>query len=316
MEPHALQKEENWAIDVKDLTKSFNGHRAVDGVSLKIKTGQIFGFLGANGSGKTTTIRMLCGLLIPDGGSGTCLGYDILTQTAEIKKKSGYMTQAFSLYGDMSVYENLNFVARIYGVENRKKAVQESLDKLGIDNKTKKKLAATLSGGWKQRLALAAAIIHNPKLLLLDEPTAGVDPKARRDFWDRIHELSVEGITTIVSTHYMDEAERCDTLGYLSFGRWLAFGSMDEVIDHAELISWNCRGPNLSKVAEELKKTDGVEQAAIFGRVLHITGTDEEKLEQSISPYRTEEYRWDQASPNLEDAFVHYMMHTKERFAK
>lgn len=309
-------EEENWAVDVKELRKSFHGIQAVDGVSLRIKTGQVFGFLGANGSGKTTTIRMICGLLTPDSGVGTCLGYDIVKEAMKIKQNSGYMTQNFSLYGDMSVYENLNFVARMYGIKDRKKHVEESLDKLGIDSRRKKQLAGTLSGGWKQRLALAAAIIHNPKLLLLDEPTAGVDPKARRDFWNNIHELSTQGITTIVSTHYMDEAERCDTLGYLSFGRWLAFGSADDVVESAHLTSWNCKGPDLNIVAEALRKTEGVEQAAIFGRVLHITGTDPDMLERAIQPFRTSDYIWEQAFPNLEDTFVHYMLHTKERFTE
>lgn len=307
---------DNWAIDVKDLHKSFDGTHAVNGVSLKLKQGQIFGFLGANGSGKTTTIRMICGLLTPDSGSGTCLGYDILTQAAEIKQNSGYMTQSFSLYSDLTVYENLKFVARIYGMENKEKRLQETLDKLGIDKKTKNQLTRTLSGGWKQRLALSAAIMHNPKLLLLDEPTAGVDPKSRRDFWNNIHDLSVEGITTIVSTHYMDEAERCDTLGYLSFGKWLAFGSVDEVVAKAELTSWNCHGPNLNKLAEILKKTEGVEQAAIFGRVLHVTGTDPIALSRAIQPFKTSEYVWEQAFPNLEDAFVHYMLQTKEQITE
>ncbi len=310
-----LDAKAEWAIDVKELCKSFNGRKAVDGVSLRIKTGQIFGFLGANGSGKTTTIRMICGLLTPDSGNGTCLGYDIVKEANQIKQNSGYMTQSFSLYGDMSVYENLNFVARIYGMENREKAVQDSLDKLGIDNRTKNQLAGTLSGGWKQRLALAAAIIHNPKMLLLDEPTGGVDPKARRDFWDRIHELSTEGITTLVSTHYMDEAERCDTLGYLSFGKWLAMGSTDAVIEETHLVSFNGRGPDLHRVAEELKDTEGVEQAAIFGRVLHVTGGDRALLERAIERYKIG-YTWDETSPNLEDAFIHYMLRSRERITE
>lgn len=309
-------EKEKFVIDLYNLSKSFNGKKAVDNLSIQIKKGQIFGFLGANGSGKTTTIRMICGLLTPDSGSGTCLGYDILKQSSEIKKNSGYMTQTFSLYSDLSVYENLNFIARIYGMENREKHVQNSLDKLQIDKRRQHQLAGTLSGGWKQRLALAGAIIHNPKLLLLDEPTAGVDPKARRDFWDRIHELSLEGITTLVSTHYMDEAERCDTLGYLSLGKWLALGTADEIVKNTHLVCWNVRGPNLPKIAEKLKANEQVQQTAIFGQVLHITGTDEKNLEDAIRPFRTHPYTWEKAPPNLEDAFINYMLHIKEPFTK
>ncbi len=301
-------------IDVHNLCKSFDERKAVDNLSIKIKEGQIFGFLGANGSGKTTTIRMLCGLLTPDSGSGTCLGYDILKESNEIKKNSGYMTQSFSLYSDLSVYENLSFIARIYGVKNRKQLVQKSLDRLKIDSQMQKQLTGTLSGGWKQRLALAGAILHEPKLLLLDEPTAGVDPKARRDFWDQIHQLSTEGITTLVSTHYMDEAERCDTLGYLSRGRWLALGTADQIIANSHLVCWNCRGPCLARVSRKLKETENVQQTSIFGQTLHITGTDEQKLEEAIKPFRTSEYIWEKVPANLEDAFINYMLHTKERF--
>lgn len=309
-----MQRKENLVIDVHSLSKSFDGRTAVDNLSIQITQGQIFGFLGANGSGKTTTIRMLCGLLTPDSGSGTCLGYDIVKEASEIKKNSGYMTQSFSLYADLSVYENLDFIARIYGMKNRKEQVQKSLDRLKINTQMQKQLTGTLSGGWKQRLALAGAIIHEPKLLLLDEPTAGVDPKARRDFWDQIHQLSTEGITTLVSTHYMDEAERCDTLGYLSRGQWLALGTAEQIIEHSHLTCWNCRGPNLPKIAQELKLNENVQQTSIFGQTLHVTGTDEQKLVEAIKPFKTHEYFWEKVPPNLEDAFINYMLHTKERF--
>lgn len=307
-------EKEDLVIDVHNLSKCFDGRIAVEDLSIQISKGQIFGFLGANGSGKTTTIRMLCGLLTPDSGSGTCLGYDIVKESSEIKKNSGYMTQSFSLYSDLSVYENLDFIARIYQLKNRKEKVQRSLDRLNINAQMQKQLTGTLSGGWKQRLALAGAIIHDPKLLLLDEPTAGVDPKARRDFWDRIHQLSTEGITTLVSTHYMDEAERCDILGYLSRGKWLAVGTADEIIEHSHLICWNGRGPNLFQIAQELKENENVQQTSIFGQTIHVTGTDERKLEEAIKPFRTHEYIWERVPPNLEDAFINYMLHTKERF--
>jgi ABC-2 type transport system ATP-binding protein len=220
-------------IDVHHLNKSFNGKPAVIDIELQVKRGEIFGFLGPNGSGKTTTIRMLCGLLIPDSGQGSCLGYNILTQSALIKNQVGYMTQRFSLYEDLTIYENLDFIARVYHVQPRQAKVQQCIADLQLTN-YQHQLAGALSGGWKQRLALAAALLHDPKLLLLDEPTAGVDPKARREFWDHIQRLSEQGITTLVSTHYMDEAERCHRLAYIAYGHLLFHGTTAEIIAHAE----------------------------------------------------------------------------------
>lgn len=221
-------------ISVKGLSKIFDGKKAVDNVSLSVSRGKIYGFLGPNGSGKTTTIRMLCGLLKPDAGEGTCLGYDVLKETKAIKKHVGYMTQRFSLYEDLSIEENLDFVGRMYAVEKRKQAVGEALTQLGLTER-KDQLAGALSGGWKQRLALAACLLHKPQLLLLDEPTAGVDPKARRDFWDKLHTLAAQGITILVSTHYMDEAERCHELAYIAYGKLLVKGTAQEVIKAAGL---------------------------------------------------------------------------------
>jgi ABC-2 type transport system ATP-binding protein len=218
-----------FAIDVSGLHKSFNGVAAVINVALQVKRGEIFGFLGPNGSGKTTTLRMLCGLLTPDSGRGHCLGYDILSAADQIKKQVGYMTQRFSLYEDLTIYENLNFVARIYQIKNREIRIRETLDALGLQARAKQ-LAGALSGGWKQRLALAAALLHDPQLLLLDEPTAGVDPKARRDFWNQIQQLATQGITTLVSTHYMDEAERCHRLAYIAHGHLLMQGTAQTII--------------------------------------------------------------------------------------
>lgn len=306
----------DWIIDVKDLRKVFNDKVAVNNISLQVKAGEIFGFLGPNGSGKTTTIRMICGLLTPDGGEGTCLGYNIRTQAKLIKLNVGYMTQKFSLYGDLSVYENLDFVARMYDLQPREPIVQQCIDRLGIGRARQQQLAGSLSGGWKQRLALAAATIHNPKLLLLDEPTAGVDPKARRDFWDEIHHLSSQGVTALVSTHYMDEVERCTRLAYVAYGNLLITGDIPEVIAQAGLTTWEVKGPNINALAEELRKIPAFDQVAPFGAALHVSGTDQEKLNAAIAPFRQQAgYQWRQIQPGLEDIFIHYMTKAQDKFA-
>jgi ABC-2 type transport system ATP-binding protein len=222
------------AIDVRGLTKRYGTRTVVNDVALQVAAGRICGFLGPNGSGKTTTIRMLCGLLKPDAGEGSCLGLDVLRESREIKRQSGYMTQKFGLYEDLSIRENLEFIARLFELDDRDAAVDQSLARLGLTGR-QHQLAGTLSGGWKQRLALAACLIHQPRLLLLDEPTAGVDPKARRDFWDEIHRLAEEGMTVLVSTHYMDEAERCHELVYIAYGTVLARGTAGEVVQQAGL---------------------------------------------------------------------------------
>lgn len=221
-------------INVNHLNKSFNHKPAVVDVSLQVNRGEIFGFLGPNGSGKTTTIRMLCGLLTPDSGSGDCLGFDLMRDAEKIKRKVGYMTQQFSLYQDLTVYENLDFAARLYNVKNRKLIIKNALENLGLSERMHQ-LTGTLSGGWKQRLALTVALIHEPELLLLDEPTAGVDPKARRTFWDKIEALSEQGVTTLVSTHYMDEALRCTRLAYIQDGQLVTDGDPQKVIDEVGL---------------------------------------------------------------------------------
>src|SRR3954447_8187246 len=261
------------AIDVRGMTKRFGTRTVVDHIDLQVHRGEIFGFLGPNGSGKTTFIRMLCGLLRADEGSGTCLGHDVITDTDAIKRRVGYMTQKFSFYEDLSITENLDFVARMYAVPNRRQAVRASIERLGLTGR-EKQLAGQLSGGWKQRLALAACMIHDPQLLLLDEPTAGVDPAARRDFWDQIHDLAAGGMTVLVSTHYMDEAERCHELAYISYGKLLAKGTLAEVIAHAGLTTWELEGRDLIPVAERLRAMPGVEMVAAFGNALHASGTD------------------------------------------
>ena len=228
------------AIDVHGLTKSFDGRVVVRDLSMQVKRGSIYGFLGPNGSGKTTTIRMLCGLLTPDKGEGTCLGYDIRTDADKIKLNVGYMTQRFSLYQDLSVRENLEFVARLYGLVDPVKAARAMIKRLGLDGR-EAQLAGSLSGGWKQRLALGACTLPNPKLLLLDEPTAGVDPKARREFWNEIHALAAEGLTVLVSTHYMDEAERCHEIAYIAYGELLTHGTVDEVVEQSGARHLQCQ---------------------------------------------------------------------------
>ena len=224
----------NLAIDVRGVTKRFGDRTVVDDIHMQVVRGEIYGFLGPNGSGKTTFLRMLCGLLRPDGGYGTCLDFNILTQSAEIKRHVGYMTQRFSFYEDLSIEENLDFMARIYEIPERSHAVDQSLERLGLTNR-RRQLAGTLSGGWKQRLALAACLIHQPRLLLLDEPTAGVDPKARRELWNELHQLTAGGMTVLVTTHYMDEAERCNRLAYIAYGKLLAHGTVAEVTGGSNL---------------------------------------------------------------------------------
>ena len=295
------------AIDVTGLTKSFSGRRVVDDLAMRVGKGRICGFLGPNGSGKTTTIRMLCGLLTPDAGSGTCLGFDIIRESAEIKRQVGYMTQRFSLYEDLSLRENLDFIARVYGVAPRRRAVDATLEQLGLTHRASQ-LAGQLSGGWKQRLALAACLMHEPRLLLLDEPTAGVDPKARREFWDHIHALAAAGITVLVSTHYMDEAERCHELAYIAYGKLLATGTAGQVVAASGLVTWEATGPGLFELARELRTRPGVAMTVPFGNVLHVSGTDGEALERALTPYRARpDLEWRRAEPGLEDVFIKMM---------
>ena len=295
------------AIDVHGLRKSFAGRVVVDDFAIRVERGQIFGFLGPNGSGKTTTIRMLCGLLTPDAGAGRCLGFDLLTQAALIKREVGYMTQRFSLYEDLSIQENLNFVARVYGMRDRRRVIHAALERLGLAQR-REQLAGTLSGGWKQRLALAACLLHNPQLLLLDEPTAGVDPKARRDFWDQIHTLAGEGLTVLVSTHYMDEAERCHRLAYLAYGRLLAQGTAEEIVRASRLNTWAVSGAALNSLAPQLRARPGVSTVVPFGTTLHVSGPDAGALEQAIAPERSrDDLHWTPIEASLEDVFVKLM---------
>ena len=294
------------AIDVQGLSKRFGTLQAVDNVSLQIKQGQITGFLGPNGSGKTTSLRMLCGLLTPDSGQGQVLGYEFPREAELIKRQTGYMTQRFSLYEDLTIEENLAFIARVYSLDRVFERVDDQLHKLGLDHR-RKQLAGNLSGGWKQRLALAAAVMHEPKLLLLDEPTAGVDPQARRDFWDEIHRLAEEGMTVMVSTHYMDEAERCHEIAYIFNGRLIARGTGDAVIADSGLVTFEAEGPRADRLGRELASKPGVEMAAPFGEALHVSGTDRAALEAAIQPYRRDPYRWTEVQPTLEDVFIHLM---------
>ncbi|AFM26440.1 ABC transporter ATP-binding protein [Desulfomonile tiedjei] len=300
------------AIDVHGMTKRFGDLTAVNHIDLQVRTGEICGFLGPNGSGKTTFIRMLCGLLRADEGSGTCLGYDVIRESEIIKRQVGYMTQRFSFYEDLSIYENLDFVARLYSMKNRSEVVRESIQRLGLEAR-QHQLAGELSGGWKQRLALAACLIHDPKLLLLDEPTAGVDPQARRDFWEEIHRLAGQGLTFLIATHYMDEAERCHRLAFILNGVLLTQGTISEVIEKTRLTTWSVSGPRLTELAERLRKLPDVEQAAAFGSALHVSGVDAAKLEKAIAPFRSEGYKWQEVESGLEDIFIHLMEKAKGR---
>jgi ABC-2 type transport system ATP-binding protein len=304
------------AIDVRDLSKTFGTTRAVNHVSIEIEEGRITGFLGPNGSGKTTTLRMLCGLLTPDSGHGQVLGLDFPREAAAIKRQTGYMTQRFSLYEDLTIEENLAFIARVYSLDRVAQRVDESLRKLGLADR-RGQLAGQLSGGWKQRLALAAAVMHEPRLLLLDEPTAGVDPQARRDFWDEIHGLADGGITVLVSTHYMDEAERCHEIAYIFNGDLIARGTADDLIERSGLVTFEAEGPRADRLAGELSGASGIEMVAPFGTALHVSGTDRPALERAIEPLRRPPLTWTEVAPTLEDVFIHLMRqhggtHTRE----
>ena len=301
-------------INVSGLNKHFGDKHVVKDLALQVRKGEIFGFLGPNGSGKTTSIRLLCGLLTPDSGQGTCLGLDVLKDSARIKSQVGYMTQRFSLWDDLSIEENLDFVARMFGVGNRRQAVTQALDELGLTGR-RRQLAGTLSGGWKQRLALASCLLHHPRLLLLDEPTAGVDPKARRDFWEELHRLSASGITVLVSTHYMDEAERCHRLAYLSYGQLLASGTAEEVVSSLHLNTWEISGNPLHSLAEKLRQLPGAEMAASFGATLHVSGRDATTLKTSLeSALAGSDLQMRPIPPSLEDAFIHLMRSDQDQY--
>jgi ABC-2 type transport system ATP-binding protein len=297
----------NLAIDVHDLVKRYGPRTVVDHLSLAVEQGRICGFLGPNGSGKTTTLRMICGLLTPDGGGGTCLGHDLVREREAIKRQTGYMTQRFGLYEDLTIRENLEFVGRVYGLDRLKQRVDASLERLELTTR-QNQLAGALSGGWKQRLALAACVLHEPRLLLLDEPTAGVDPKARRAFWDEIHAYAAQGITVLVSTHYMDEAERCHEIAYIAYGELMARGTAEDIIKESGLIAFVASGPGADRLAVRLREAPGVTAAAAFGTTLHVCGPDRDALLKSIEPWRADRaIKWEEAEPTLEDIFIHLM---------
>jgi ABC-2 type transport system ATP-binding protein len=301
-------------IDVRGLTKRYGERTVVDHFDMRVPRGRIYGFLGPNGSGKTTTIRMLCGLLTPDEGEGTCLGYDIRTESRLIKRHVGYMTQKFGLYEDLSIEENLSFIARIYEVPQRDAKVAATLEKFGLASR-RNQLAGALSGGWKQRLSLAACLLHEPQLLLLDEPTAGVDPKARREFWDELHELAAAGLTVLVSTHYMDEAERCHELTYISYGKLLAHGTAAELIADAGLVTCAISGPGLAELAHALHANPAVRTAASFGASLHVTAASRDELDAILAPYLATGIHVERIDTSLEDVFIALMQGAKDNYA-
>ncbi|MEM6460806.1 MAG: ABC transporter ATP-binding protein [Pseudomonadota bacterium] len=309
-------EKETPAIEAEGLVKRFGDKTVVDRFDIRVPKGAIYGFLGPNGSGKTTTIRMLCGLLTPDGGSGRCLGYDIVRQSDNIKQHVGYMTQRFSLYEDLTIRENLNFMARMYRVPGRRQKVKQALADLGLADRSDQ-LAGELSGGWKQRLALAACLLHAPDLLLLDEPTAGVDPKARRDFWDEIRRLADNGVTVLVSTHYMDEAVQCDYIAYIAYGAKLIDGPAKSIPEMVGLTTWRVEGPDLAGLAAQLEGREGVEQVARFGSALHVSGVDAGKLDTAIELLQKDErYHWEKRPAGLEEVFIHLMSGSTDNFAQ
>lgn len=299
-------------IDVRNLSKSFGSKKVVDDVSLSVRRGEIYGFLGPNGSGKTTCIRLMCGLLTPDSGSGACLGFDIVRESERIKRRVGYMTQRFSFWEDLTIRENLEFVARLFEMKERKAAVDQALENLGLQGRSNQ-LTGTLSGGWKQRLALAACMLHAPDLLLLDEPTAGVDPTARRDFWEELHRLAAQGISVLVSTHYMDEAERCHKLAYIAYGKLLVKGTAREIVASQRLHTLSVSGDELNALSARLEGAPGVEQTVMFGSALHVSGRDEQALRRAVAAVAGQR-RVQDAETSLEDIFIYMMRRSRDNF--
>ena len=293
------------AIEVRGLTKRYGSKTVVDALDLTVRKGEIHGFLGPNGSGKTTSIRMICGLLTPDAGSGRTLGHDIVKEAALVKREVGYMTQRFGLYDDLSIRENLDFIGRMYALDRRRERIDAALERLGLTARAKQ-LAGTLSGGWKQRVALAACMLHEPQLLLLDEPTAGVDPQARRTFWEEIHELAAQGITVLVSTHYMDEAERCHRLTYIAYGRRLATGTPDELVALSGLHTVEGSGAGIAVQAAAIEKQPGVELVTRFGNLLHASGRDAAALDAAVRGVGGPQ-TWRTIPTTLEDVFIFLM---------
>jgi ABC-2 type transport system ATP-binding protein len=288
-------------IDVEGLTKRYGERVAVDGLTMQVRRGEIYGFLGPNGSGKTTSIRMMCGLLTPDAGAGRTLGFDVVREAGEIKQRVGYMTQRFGLYEDLSIRENLDFIARVYAVEPRRERVEQALARLGLTTRAAQ-LAGKLSGGWKQRLALAACMLHEPELLLLDEPTAGVDPGARRDFWNEIHTLAAGGITVLVSTHYMDEAERCHRLGYIAYGRLLAHGTPAELRAASGLVARVVAGAGAARQTAALEEAGAVSTVTPFGEALRVAGRDAAALDAALNALP--DVHVEPSEPSLEEVFI------------
>jgi len=310
-----------FAINVTGLSKTYDARKVVDQVDIQVAQGSICGFLGPNGSGKTTTIRMLCGLLTPDAGSGTCLGLDIVKEASKIKRQVGYMTQKFGLYEDLTIRQNLDFIARLFELPHRKDAVDASLERLGLTTR-QSQLAGSLSGGWKQRLALAACLIHEPRLLLLDEPTAGVDPRARRDFWDQIHDLAAQGITVLVSTHYMDEAERCHELVYIAYGKILTRGTQEQIIHDSKLKVWTLQGEGLATLLAQLKSAPGILSVAAFGNAVHVAGLDENLVLAALDKIQNDLRHSNHSHnlsvtpshANLEDVFISMIANAQDNF--
>ena len=291
------------AIDVQGLTKRYGDRSVVDHLSMQVRRGEIYGFLGPNGSGKTTSIRMMCGLLTPDEGRGHTLGLDVVREAAAIKRRVGYMTQRFGLYDDLSIRENLAFIAQVYGMDRRRERVDQALQRLGLATRAQQ-LAGRLSGGWKQRLALAACMLHEPELLLLDEPTAGVDPNARRDFWNEIHALAARGITVLVSTHYMDEAERCHRLGYIAYGKLVGMGTPAELQAGSGLHARVLTGEHVARWAPALEAAPAVSTVTRLGDTLRVTGEDPAALDAALREHASTA-AVTPSEPSLEEVFIH-----------
>ncbi len=294
----------NYIIDARNLTKKFNKYQAVRNLNLKVEYGDIYGFLGPNGAGKTTSLRMLCGLITPDSGAGECVGFDILTESRQIKALVGYMSQNFGLYKDLTVYENMLFFSEVYGVVDRKNQIEKYLHKFDLE-KYKDQVSGTLSGGWKQRLSLAVSLLHDPLLLLLDEPTANIDPKARREFWDLMHQLSMEGITILLSSHNLDEVDKCNKIAYMCYGRTLMSGTIEEILNSVNLTTWEIKGKNIAMLSHQLESTEGVDQVLRFHNTLHVSSKNQEELSKAIQPYIENEFFYGKIiDSTLEDVFV------------